>query len=84
MTTTTPTDELTTDELAAEVAAGAQLHSRTGALAAGGRVTLCASESEQLAVVAKRHDGIIRMDLEQSLVHNGGDSGTMADWTPIT
>lgn len=40
-----------------------------------------ASEAEQLALPARAGDVAVRTDTGESYVHNGGTSGTMADWT---
>ncbi|MDD3927277.1 MAG: hypothetical protein PHT33_11535, partial [bacterium] len=40
-----------------------------------------ASEVEHLALEAQSGDVAVRSDLGKSYIHNGGDSGTMADWT---
>lgn len=40
-----------------------------------------ADEAEQLALNAGLGDVAIRTDLSTTFIHNGGDTGTMADWT---
>ncbi len=40
-----------------------------------------ASEVEHLALEAQSGDVAVRSDQGKSYIHNGGDSGTMADWT---
>lgn len=44
-------------------------------------VFVVADETEQLALVAEEGDVAVRSDENQSYVHNGGTSGTIADWT---
>lgn len=42
-----------------------------------------ASEAAQLALVAEEGDVAVRTDLNKSFIHNGGTSGTMADWQEL-
>jgi hypothetical protein len=42
-----------------------------------------ASEAAQLALSVQQGDVVIRSDLSQTFIQNGGTSGTMADWTEI-
>lgn len=42
-----------------------------------------ASQVAQLALTAEQGDVAIRTDQNKSYMHNGGTSGTMADWTEI-
>lgn len=44
-------------------------------------VSVVNSEAAQLALVAQEGDVCIRSDQAQSYIHNGGTSGTMADWS---
>lgn len=44
-------------------------------------VEVVASEAEQLALDAAEGDVVVRTDLSTTFIHNGGDTGTMADWT---
>ncbi|MDI6606283.1 MAG: hypothetical protein QME65_03970 [Candidatus Omnitrophota bacterium] len=46
-------------------------------------VFVVASEVAQLALSAQEGDVAIRTDQNKSYIHNGGESGTMADWTEI-
>lgn len=39
------------------------------------------SEAEQLGLLAERGDVCVRSDENKSYIHNGGSTGTMADWT---
>lgn len=41
------------------------------------------SEAEQLALVVEEGDVCRRLDLGKDFWHNGGTSGTMADWDPV-
>ncbi len=41
------------------------------------------SEAEQLAFVVKLGDVVIRNDIKRNYIHNGGTSGTMADWAEM-
>lgn len=45
--------------------------------------TVVADESEQLAVVAQEGDIVIRTDLNESYIHNGGSAGDMSDYTKL-
>ncbi|MDI6761044.1 MAG: hypothetical protein QMD05_09475, partial [Candidatus Brocadiaceae bacterium] len=42
-----------------------------------------ASQAAQLALTAEEGDVAIRTDLNKSYAHNGGTSGTMADWSEL-
>jgi hypothetical protein len=42
-----------------------------------------ANENQQLALTAEEWDVAIRTDESKTYIHNGGDSGTMADWTQL-
>ncbi len=42
-----------------------------------------ASQAAQLALPARRGDVAVRTDLNQSFVHNGGQTGTISDWTRL-
>lgn len=46
-------------------------------------VHVVASQAAQLALVAEEGDVAIRTDLDKTFIHNGGSSGTMADWTEL-
>lgn len=41
------------------------------------------SQAAQLALVAQEGDVAVRTDQNRSYIHNGGTSGTMADWTQL-
>lgn len=41
------------------------------------------TEAAQLALTAQVGDTAIRTDIEKNFIHNGGTSGTMADWTEL-
>ncbi len=41
------------------------------------------SEAEQLALSVSTGDVVIRTDIKKNFVHNGGTSGSMADWTEL-
>lgn len=47
------------------------------------RVFVVASQAAQLALTADEGDLAIRSDLARSYVHNGGSTGTMADWLEL-
>lgn len=47
-------------------------------------VTVVADEEEQLALTAQEGDVAVRSDIEVAFMHNGGDAGTMADWTQLS
>ena len=44
-------------------------------------VTTVESEAEQLALLSRRGDTVIRADVGQAYQNNGGTTGTMSDWT---
>lgn len=46
-------------------------------------VNVVSSQTAQLALDAQEGDIAIRSDLSKSYIHNGGTSGTMADWTEL-
>ena len=46
-------------------------------------VFVVASQVAQLALTAEEGDVAIRSDLNKSYIHNGGVSGTMADWSEL-
>lgn len=47
------------------------------------RTFTAADEAAQLALEARQGDYVIRTDLSKNYVHNGGTSGTMADFTEL-
>jgi len=44
-------------------------------------VSVVASEADQLALTAQSGDVAVRTDISTTFIHNGGDAGTLADWT---
>lgn len=46
-------------------------------------VTVVASETDQLALVAEEGDVAVRSDIGQSFVKNSGTTGTITDWTEL-
>jgi hypothetical protein len=46
-------------------------------------VHVVASQAAMVALVAEEGDVAIRTDLNKSFIHNGGASGTVADWTEL-
>ena len=63
-------------------AGGKVLTSQIPALAIS-TTTVVANEIEQLAVVAQEGDVVIRTDLNESYINNGGTAGNMSDYTKI-
>jgi hypothetical protein len=45
--------------------------------------SVVASEAEMLALIAQSGDTAVRTDLNKTFVHNGGTTGTVADWTEL-
>lgn len=46
-------------------------------------VATVVDQAAQLALTAEEGDVAVRSDLNESFIHNGGTSGTMADWTKL-
>jgi hypothetical protein len=50
---------------------------------AGSRVLAAASDAEMIALDARQGDLVVRSDSETNYVHNGGQTGTLSDWTEL-
>lgn len=89
-------DDLTALAAIVEVAANKGVPGGYASLDGGGRVpavqlpalaissvSVAASLAEQLAVGAEEGDVVVRTDLRKTFIHNGGATGTLADFTEM-